>query len=246
MFLYTVVYLHVQNNLREPEQDNRKLFRCGWAWKSCATKYVADFGKYGKVVMKVKDEQFDMDINLKKITEEFFGNIKEEGDEPSNSSAGFAYHLHSGQAYGIGAKPDGTNDVCGKDFTSGHYDSNLGCGGASTARIEGKCVDSNNDVVPASENADPPGNYPDWAAGVIAGGSGGCEVGDLSCVNGKLSVSKFGKVNAAVTGPCPECDAEYLDPNTSDKQGAFDTWYSIVFHDGATGARVLCANFRKE
>jgi len=237
MFLYCRI-LYVQSNLREREQVDRKLFRCGWAWKSCATKYVADFGKYGKVVMKVKDEQFDMDINLKKITEEFFGNIKEEGDEPSTSSAGFAYHLHSGQAYGIGAKPDGTNDVCGKDFTSGHYDSNLGCGSASTARSENKCLDDDGEVVSAD-------GYP-FAEEVIAGGSGGCEVGDLSCVNSKLSVSKFGKVNAAVTGPCPQCDAEYLDPNTSDKQGAFDTWYSIVFHDGATGARVLCANFRKE
>jgi len=247
--------LYVQNNLREREQGDRKLFfsgggGCGWAWwKSCpTTKYVANFGKYGKVVMKVKDGQFDMDINLKNIGVDFFGNTKDTDTGtigPSKPSDKLAYHLHSGQAYGIGAKPDGTKEFCGPSYTSGHYDSNLGCGGASTARIEGKCVDSNNDVVPASGNADPPGNYPDWAAGVIDGGSGGCEVGDLSCVNGKLAISNNEKVNADVTGPCPDCVAEYLDPKTSNKQGAFDTWYSIVFHDGLTGARVLCANFRK-
>jgi len=243
---YTVVYLHVQSNLREREQGDRKLFfggggGCGPWWNKCPpTKYVADFGKYGKVVMKVKDEQFDMDINLKNIGVDFFGNTKEENGVVATSAFtdGIAFHLHSGQSYGIGAKPDGTKEFCGPSYTSGHYDSNLGCGGASTARIEGKCLDDDGEVVSAD-------GYP-FAEGVIAGGTGGCEVGDLSCVNnGKLFPSASGKVNADVTGPCPKCDDEYLDPNTSDKQGAFDTWYSIVFHDGLTGARILCANFRK-
>lgn len=239
--------LYVQNNLREREQGDRKLFfggggGCSPWWNSCpTTKYVADFGKYGKVVMKVKDGQFDMDINLKNIGADFFGNTKDTDTGtigPSDKDDGIAFHLHSGQSYGIGAKPDGTKEFCGPSYTSGHYDSNLGCGGASTARSENKCLDDDGEVVSAD-------GYP-FAEGVIAGGTGGCEVGDLSCVNnGKLFPSASGKVNADVTGPCRDCVAEYLDPNTSNKQGAFNTWYSIVFHDGLTGARILCANFRK-
>ena len=141
--------------------------------------------------------------------------------------------MHSGQAGTcddtVGAKPDGTNDVCGGDFTSGHYDPNRGCGGASTARSSDLCVDEDGDVVPASGNGDPPGNYP-FAAGVIASGSGGCEVGDLSngtCGNGKLipSASEIasGKITGSAHGPCPACDAEYLkNPSTADRKGAFN------------------------
>ena len=234
MFLYCCI-LYLQNNLREREQDDRKLFNWCRYYGTCATKYVADFGKYGKVIMKVKNGNYNMDFYLKNIVDDFFGNIKEEGDEPSESTAGFDYHLHSGQAYGIGAKPDGTKEFCGPSYTSGHYDPDLGCGGASTAR-PALCVDDNGDEVPKD-------GYP-FAEGVIAGGSGGFEVGDLSGSNGKLDIINK-KVTGSVHGSCPECDADYLDPNTSDKQGAFDTWYSIVFHDGATGARLLCANFVK-
>lgn len=231
--------LYVQNNLREREQGNRKLFN--W-WKK--TKYVADFGKYGKVIMKVKDGDYDMDFYLKNIVDDFFGNTKVENGVvvkgPSVPTDGFAYHLHSGQAYGIGAKPDGTKEFCGKDYTSGHYDSNLGCGGASTARNAGLCVNDNDVEVPKD-------GYP-FAAGVIKNSvflPGGWEVGDLSNANGGPLTISGGTVTESAHGPCPNCDAEYLDPNTSDKQGAYNTWYSLVLHDGLTGDRLLCANFRK-
>lgn len=246
--------LYVQNNLREREQGDRKLFfsggggGCGWAWKSCATKYVADFGKYGKVIMKVKNGEYDMDFYLKNIVDDFFGNTKDTDTGtigPSDSDDGFAYHLHSGQVGTcddtVGAKPDGSNDVCGGDFTRGHYDSNLGCGGASTARSDGLCVDDNGDEVPKD-------GYP-FAAGVIANSvflPGGWEVGDLSNANGGPLTVSGGKVTESAHGPCPDCDAEYLNnPSTAERKGEFDTWHSLVLHDGLTGARLLCANFVK-
>ena len=199
--------------------------------------------------MKVEDGEYDMNFYLKKIGAEFFGNTKvvDEGtpDEqtigPSKPSDGFGYHLHSGQVGTcddtIGAKPDGTNDVCGGDFTRGHYDSNLGCGSASTARSENKCLDDDGEVVSAD-------GYP-FAEGVIDGGTGGFEVGDLSGSNGKLDIVNK-KVTGSVHGSCPECDAEYLNnPSTAERKGEFDTWHSLVLHDGLTGARLLCANFVK-
>ena len=185
-----------------------------------STTYLANFGKYGTVILVLKDEKYDMNIDLKNIGNDMFpdGTLK---------IWGLTVHLHSGrvgEAVGaIGSYADGNSDICDSAFTSGHYDPYAACGGASTAQSEGRCDPDSGDKYPD----------PDY------------EIGDISGSQGKVPVHDDTAIKSIANGPCPECNTQYLDPKEEDPTGTSSTWYSVVFH-ASDGARVLCANLLKE
>ena len=185
-----------------------------------STTYLANFGKYGTVILVLKDEKYDMNIDLKNIGNDMFpdGTLK---------IWGLTVHLHSGrvgEAVGaIGSYADGNSDICDSAFTSGHYDPYAACGGALTAQSEGRCDPDSGDKYPD----------PDY------------EIGDISGSQGKVPVHDDTAIKSIANGPCPECNAQYLDPKEEDPTGTSSTWYSVVFH-ASDGARVLCANLLKE
>ena len=183
-----------------------------------STTYLANFGKYGTVILVLKDEKYDMNIDLKNIGNDMF---------PDGTLGQFSVHLHSGrvsEAVGaIGSYADGNSDICGSAFTSGHYDPYAACGPASSAQSEGRCYPDSGDKYP----------NPDY------------EIGDISGSQGKVPVHDDTAIKSITDGPCPECNAQYLDPKEEDPTGTSSTWYSVVFH-ASDGARVLCANLLKE
>ena len=166
--------------------------------------------------MIVKDDTIKFKTSLKNLDGIFTG-------------APIAYHLHSGYVGGGLSVSAGDGNLCGGDFTVGHYDPTLACGGASTAKecpegeTEGCCT--------LSRGGDRYAN---------CGEKGICEVGDLSGRYGTIPIED-GEAEADDEDDLYE---EFLSDYLGDGEvGLYNTWGSVVFHDtGAGGARRLCGN----
>ena len=90
------------------------------------------------------------------------------------------------------------------------------------------------------------GAYAEDTAGLCDGAFTGALYLDISAKYGKLDVDAGGSsVKTIKGGNCPDCEVDYLDPKTEDSKGTDDSWYSVVFHDGKSYDRVLCANLLK-
>jgi hypothetical protein len=129
----------------------------------------------------------------------------------------------------------------GSDFTGGHYDPGLACGSASQNAATFCAALGRTSGDGYTYNCNP--------AGYAAGNLALCEVGDISSKFGRLfpksetdlifSVDHLEDVQPPYVG-------NYMQP--TDVGGTLITpmWSSIVFHCGATGARLACAKFSVE
>lgn len=147
----------------------------------------------------------------------------DQGDLASTIGDSLTYHLHSGIV--------GPNGECGGDFTAGHYDPTLACGGATTAPL---CSEAD-DGAACCEERPAPGYCEDGTLET-------CEVGDLSGLHGAIPVEGGIADHFVRNGRCPDCGMDY-DPMATAQDGTalFDTWASVVFH-GIDNQRVLCAD----
>ena len=141
---------------------------------------------------------------------------------PSCFANGFSYHIHEKWEH------NNTNDrltsECGADYTGGHWDPWLACGGATgntLCAVKGGCVNGSSVLGPQGY---------DCSSDTFEDNPYACEVGDWSGKYGKATVTDD-IVYGSGYSPYEVTGADIVN-------------LSVVFHCSSDASRVFCAPFQ--